>query len=120
MGYFDKKLSCTVDVVNDAIWQHSIAAQSSIQNPKRLVGEGCIGAQQAMMCAGVTPSISAASILPWVPDLLGKHWKSTDAVFVVGSAYAGFIREFSGRSCCMSLSSVRSSPILSAQPGCRS
>jgi len=103
MAYFDKTRLCRVDAVNDAIWLHSATAQTSIQHPNDLVGAESIGAQQAMMCAGIAPRILSGSILPWVPDLLGECWKSEDAVLVVGTAYAGFIREFSGRPCCMGL-----------------
>ncbi len=46
-------------------------------------------------------------VLPWVPDILGENWRQPDAVLIVGSAYAGFIREFSGRGATMSLSDYR-------------
>jgi hypothetical protein len=46
--------------------------------------------------------------LPWVPDLVGKNWKDARAILVVGSAYAGFIREYSSRNRTMCLSDYAS------------
>jgi hypothetical protein len=33
--------------------------------------------------------------LPWVPDMVGKNWKEDEAILVFGSAYAGFIQNYS-------------------------
>ena len=104
MEYFGKHLSCRSDNLNEAIWRQSPFAQRCIQNPARLIDEGSIGAQQAMMPAALVPGVSPATILPWVPDILGEHWKSANSMIVVGTAYAGFIRELSGRARCLDLS----------------
>jgi hypothetical protein len=101
--YYDKSKLCQADSINDDIWRASTSAQRAIQDPKLLTSEGEIGAQQAMLSSGITPAIVTTSVLPWVPDLVGNDWRSADALIVVGTAYAGFIREFSGRECCMGL-----------------
>jgi hypothetical protein len=31
--------------------------------------------------------------LPWVPDLVGRHWGEEGSVLVIGSAYAPFIHD---------------------------
>jgi hypothetical protein len=87
------------DAINEAIWADSPALQRSVQAPDTLAAPGSVGAQQAM--------IDAHTVLPWVPDILGMHWRDPDAVIVIGSAYAGFIREFSGRIRTMPLAEYR-------------
>jgi hypothetical protein len=79
----------TADPLNQAIWVESVAVQLGIAPPEQLRAPNSIGAQQAMI-EGSVPC------LPWVPDLLVSDWESQSAILIVGSAYAGFIREYSG------------------------
>ena len=88
------------DALNEEIWARSQAVQNDLDPPSTLSQVGAIGAQQAMI---PTPDASAPSILPWVPDVVGKNWRSSQALHVVGAAYAGFIRELSGRGGCLPL-----------------
>jgi hypothetical protein len=46
-----------------------------------------IGSQQAMV----------GDVLPWIPDLVGKNWSSSEALLFCGSAYAGIFSEYSSR-----------------------
>lgn len=87
------------DEINDDIWRDSPAVQRSVQPPEVLGAPGAVGAQQAM--------IDGDDVLPWVPDLIGSNWRNKNALIIVGSAYAGFIREFSGRGATMPLSDYR-------------
>ena len=41
------------------------------------------------------PPATCETLLPWVPDLLGKNWRAEGSILIVGSAYAGFIKEYS-------------------------
>ncbi len=91
------------DKINDAIWFESPARQRSIQPPECLAAPGAVGAQQAM--------VSADDILPWVPDLLCENWIAPETILIVGSAYAGFIREFSLRTATMPLGVYRTAGI---------
>ena len=43
------------------------------------------------------------TVLPWVPDIVGKEAEGSDAILIFGAAYAGFIREYSGRGACLGL-----------------
>ena len=88
----------TPDIVNDDIWRSSVAihSQPSFQaNLLRLPGS--VGAQQAMLDPVVHPWPSVGVVAPWVPDVLGEDWTHPNAIFVVGSALAGFIKDYSGR-----------------------
>jgi hypothetical protein len=84
------------DLLNSRIWKESIALQLTIQSPQALQTINAIGAQQAMIDPDPKgqPPITLGTLLPWVPDLLGSNWEDPEAVLVVGSAYAGFIREY--------------------------
>lgn len=83
------------DSINKDIWSTSPNTQLAIQPQGDLQAPGTIGAQQAMV--GGNP-------LPWVPDIVGRHWQtSTTAIVVVGSAYAPFIREYSSRGATLSI-----------------
>jgi hypothetical protein len=86
---------CWDDQLNEAIWSKSVAVQRLIQDPQELCEEGCFGAQQAM--------VDGQAVRPWPPDLLGADWSKPGSLLIIGSAYAGFIREFSGRSASMLL-----------------
>jgi hypothetical protein len=88
------------DALNEEIWARSQDVQSDIDPPASLRHVGAIGAQQAMI---PSREESAPSILPWVPDIVGKNWRSSHALHVIGAAYAGFIRELSGRGGCLPL-----------------
>src|SRR4051794_21754424 len=86
------------DEVNDGIWSQSIAVQKEIQPPDDLLirDDTPIGAQQAMVDPDpdcISP-IGDGTILPWVPDLVGSKWDDSDSLIIVGTAYAGFIREY--------------------------
>lgn len=87
------------DDLNQEIWQNSPTLQREIQKPEELTDLGSIGAQQAMISS---PTYSL-KCLPWVPDLLGKDWQSDKALMIIGSVYAGFIKEYSTRSNCIRL-----------------
>ena len=91
------------DPNNNEIWGGSPALQQEIHLPGTLGIAGAFGAQQGMLTPGIVPGVGPETILPWVPDLVGKVWQKKAAVFVVGSAYAGFIKEYSGRSANMNL-----------------
>lgn len=86
---------CWEDQLNDQMWSQSAAVQRLIQGPQELNEEGCFGSQQAM--------IGGRVVLPWPPDILGANWSKPGSLLIIGSAYAGFIREFSGRSASMPL-----------------
>jgi hypothetical protein len=81
------------DPLNQVIWDNSAAVQLEIGPPEQLRAVNSIGAQQAMI-EGL--AYSNVPCLPWVPDLLMPDWKAQSAILIVGSAYAGFIREYSG------------------------
>ena len=81
------------DPLNQVIWDNSAAVQLEIGPPEQLRAVNSIGAQQAMIEG---PAYSNVPCLPWVPDLLMPDWKAQSAILIVGSAYAGFIREYSG------------------------
>jgi len=91
-GPFWRDLKLT-DPLNQAIWDNSAAVQLEIGPPERLRAVNSIGAQQAMIEGAPYRNVPC---LPWVPDLLTQHWKARSAILIVGSAYAGFIREYSG------------------------
>lgn len=107
MPYWDDNHFDLNDRINENIWKDSPAIQQLIRPPRRLGDIGAFGAQQAMLEPRARsvwrPHLTRPGILPWVPDLAGKRWKKRDAVFVVGSAYAGFIKEYSGRRAAMNL-----------------
>jgi uracil-DNA glycosylase len=85
------------DSLNQVIWDESVDVQSEIGPPWHLRAVNSIGAQQAMIEGSAYPCLAMGSpCLPWVPDLLSKDWKARSAILIVGSAYAGFIREYSG------------------------
>lgn len=86
---------CWEDKLNEEIWSRSAAVQRMIQRPEDLCEEGHFGAQQAM--------VDGLSVLPWPPDLLGCEWFGPESLLIVGSAYAGFITEFSRRGSSMVL-----------------
>lgn len=87
------------DSLNEEIWTSSPDVQEQIQPVATLDASGVIGAQQGMR--GRSDMTSRRS-LPWVPDLIGKNWQEKTSLVVVGSAYAGFIREYSTRETAMS------------------
>lgn len=86
------------DVLNGTIWSESPKVQPEVQAPDQLQGAGALGTQQAM-CDG--------PVLSWVPDLAWRRWRDPEAVIVVGSAYAGFVREYSSRGCTLPLATYR-------------
>ena len=69
----------TSDPLNEEIWRESVKLEKELLNP------GDVGAQQAMV---------GKPILPWVPDIVGKNWREPGGLMIVGSAYAGFIKEY--------------------------
>lgn len=96
------KLDCMMtDQLNADIWQHSPTLQRHIQSLHPVLSAGSIGAQQAMIDG------EPDTVLPWVPDLIGKDWEEENSILIVGSAYAGFIKECSGRPASMPLSTYR-------------
>lgn len=86
--FWDSSKLSVKDTINAEIWRQSPAIQLQIHHPSFLKLPGSVGAQQAM--CGDNP-------LPWVPDIVGQEWKSPGCFIIVGSAYAGFISEYSSR-----------------------
>lgn len=105
MGFWNLEHLDLGDSLNADIWSRSPALQRRIQPPSVLRQPGAIGAQQAMLAPGsdVPTFITPESILPWVPDLVGTRWREPGSVLVVGSAYAGFIAQYSQRKRTMAL-----------------
>lgn len=104
MPFWDPRYFDLNDNTNAEIWANSPQLQQGIHPPIALAAAGAFGAQQAMIELGhqaVLGNRQPPGILPWVPDLAGRRWKKKDAVFIVGSAYAGFIKEYSGRTAAM-------------------
>jgi hypothetical protein len=56
-----------------------------------------------MLDTSIHPWLPANRVAPWVPDLLGEEWTHPNAVFIVGSALAGFIGQYSRRDHVMDL-----------------
>lgn len=88
MPFWDTSKLSFNDLINTEIWQESPSIQLQIHHPSSLTLPGTVGAQQAMC---------RENPLPWVPDIVGRDWKSPGSFIIVGSAYAGFISEFSRR-----------------------
>src|SRR5450759_5577379 len=97
MAYFVADRVDGRDHVNERLWATSVAVQRAIQEPSEITCPDDIGAQQGMLHPGICSGIDEDSVLPWVPDIVGQEWRSQDALLIVGTAYAGFISEFSGR-----------------------
>ena len=87
--YFD-----LADWLNHQIWRDSQNVQRRLQRPDTLWKQGCVGAQQSMHDPGIYRTVNLDTMLRWVPDLVGRDWRSETAIFIVGSAYAPFIREY--------------------------
>jgi hypothetical protein len=79
------------DSINDEIWRESPKMHEDVglRHPELAASEA-YGAQHAMLPAD-------ASVLPWVPDVLGSEWDHPEAVHIVGMAYAGFIEGIGAR-----------------------
>jgi len=75
-----------------------------LQHPAQLRSGGLFGAQQAMNDSGIVAGVDHGTILPWVPDLVGRNSDNEDGLLVVGTAYAGFITEYSPRAGTLPLS----------------
>lgn len=97
MAYFALAQLDTSDHANNRLWATSVAVQRAIQEPGDLASPDGVGAQQAMLRPNICNGIDEDSVLPWVPDMVGRQWRDLDALLVVGTAYAGFISEFAGR-----------------------
>lgn len=97
--FWDESRFDLADPLNQEIWTQSPDLQEQIQTLESLSLPGVIGAQQAM----VHPKYARKRSLPWVPDLVGTRWKVAEGAVIVGSAYAGFIKEYSTRSAAMPL-----------------
>lgn len=86
------------DVLGEAIFRESVDKQLQIQPPdQEAVSHDFFGAEQAMLTEGVVQNLDHTTVLPWVPDIVGANWLAPQAVFVVGLAYAGFIKEYCRR-----------------------
>lgn len=70
------------DPLNVEIWDRSTGEQEQIQPYRSDWQIGDVGAQQAMRFP---------YRLPWVPDPVGRDWRSHDAMLIVGSVYGPFI-----------------------------
>jgi len=80
--FWDRNLFDFTDALNGDIFDRSAELQKGIAVPA-----DC-GAQQAMV---------SEDILRWIPDPLGKNWKSKEAVLFCGSAYAGIFSPWASR-----------------------
>lgn len=87
----------TDDKINERIWRESPARQAELAHLYPVDAGGSVGGQQAMLGTGNQLG-SPTNPLPWVPDLVGMdvNYKK-GAIMIIGSAYAGFVREFSTR-----------------------
>jgi hypothetical protein len=84
------------DEINDSIWKESPKRQVDLAREFRVTMLGDIGGQQAMFDEGHQPG-GPTNPLPWVPDLVGKNSDGENAVMIVGSAYAPFVRGYTRR-----------------------
>jgi hypothetical protein len=89
------------DALNEEIWLLSSDLQQQVQPIDTIKLPGIIGAQQAMLDSNL---LAERGPLPWVPDLVGNEWQNQNGIVIIGSAYAGFVREYSTRSATMPLS----------------
>jgi len=103
-GYWDHANFRLVDTLNAEMWTRSPQLQREIQSPHDLIGTGKVGPQQAMLEPDAALAITTDTVLPWVPDIVGKDADGDRAVIIFGAAYAGFIREYSSRRACLGLS----------------
>ena len=102
-GYWHLANFRIADAINSEIWVGSPQLQREIQPPNELLKAGSVGPQQATLEPDQALGIDASSVLPWVPDIVGNEADGDRAVLVFGAAYAGFIREYSGRGACLPL-----------------
>lgn len=91
------------DPLNQEIWNRSPGVQMRLQRPESLEPPGLYGPQQAMIEAEHRHLLGDRPCLPWVPDLVGKEFNTSGRLAMIGSAYAGFIREYSSRGNTMSI-----------------
>jgi hypothetical protein len=91
------------DPLNQEIWDQSPGVQMRLQRPESLESPGSYGPQQAMIESEHRELLSGRPCLPWVPDLVGKDFRTAGRLAIVGSAYAGFIEEYSSRPNTMSI-----------------
>src|SRR3954468_9103710 len=83
------------DSLNQTIWSKSPKLQRALQAPEDLQQPGAVGPQQAMLEEDQVLNCSRATVLPWVPDLVGTSFKD-QGIMIVGSSYPGLIQEYSG------------------------
>lgn len=83
------------DKTNQEIWCESPALQAELRRLNSTVR------------ADVLQALVGCGNLPWVPDIVGRHWREPGTVVVVGSAYATFIEGQGGRSRQLSLREYR-------------
>ncbi len=76
-------------------------------DPPRTGREGDVGAAQALV--GPSP-------LAWVPDIVGRSWRSPDAVLVFGASYADFFSPFARRRRVMTLKDCLAENVATFQP----
>lgn len=86
------------DEVNESIWLESASVQEGVQPASDLRRLNAFGAQQSMVDPDPEsdPPTTCETRLPWAPDLLGRDWMAEEGILIVGSAYAGFVKEYSG------------------------
>lgn len=95
--FWDTKSLIEKDSLNEEIWNDSPKVQRSInQLNTNSASSMKYGAQQAMIDG-------TEYCLPWVPDIVGRDYKSSDSIIIIGSAYAGFIDGYSPRNRTMKL-----------------
>jgi len=88
----------SADSINQQIWNRSAKIHEREGfRPVDLAAIGSVGAQQAMLDEDLFGPEADGLVLPWVPDVLGAEWCHSEAVHIVGSAYAGFIKGISNR-----------------------
>jgi hypothetical protein len=101
MTFWDEDAFDLQDNLNADIWARSRGVQREVQPPDQLTHPGAEGGQQAMLEGPLSGKV--AGVLPWVPDLVGSHWRDAESLLIVGSAYAGFIEGYSDRQGCLRL-----------------
>jgi hypothetical protein len=100
-GYWAHANFKSVDAINAEIWTQSPLLQCKIQEPHALTEPGSVGPQQAML------EDDPETVLPWVPDIVGTEAVGERAIIIFGSAYAGFMCEYSRRCACLKLNDFK-------------
>jgi hypothetical protein len=85
------------DPINDSVWTNSPARQIELCGQYPVDAEGSVGGQQAMLLPQAGLPGDAENPVSWVPDLVGRESDKGRGVMVIGSAYAPFVENYTGR-----------------------